>query len=212
MTIKLVLLSPSRGGPHCLTCHIIVMSWKLLERTVYRLPYAPPRVRKEPMQVFCVGFPRTGTESLQQALITLGYDYTYHGWDILFEQPLYSDKWVDLERRKFKVHTNNRSILDDDCKITAAEFDEVFGRCTAVTDAAGSVFAAELIEAYPDAKVVLNIRRDEDAWYQSACKTLVGEIRPAHYILSWSCTEAFWGLACILEVSLGLPVPSSGWR
>ncbi|CAH0046122.1 unnamed protein product [Clonostachys solani] len=168
------------------------MSWELLERTVFRLPYAPPRVRKEPMQVLCVGFPRTGTESLQQALITLGYDYTYHGWDILFEQPLYSDKWVNLARRKFKVCTSDKSILDGDCKITAAEFDEVLGHCTAVTDAAGSVFAAELIEAYPDAKVILNIRRDEDAWYQSVCKTLVGEMNPMLYIMSWFCTEMFW--------------------
>jgi len=30
------------------------------------------------MQVLCVGLPRSGTESLQQALLTLGYDYTYH--------------------------------------------------------------------------------------------------------------------------------------
>jgi hypothetical protein len=30
------------------------------------------------MQVICVGLPRSGTESLQKALLTLGYDYTYH--------------------------------------------------------------------------------------------------------------------------------------
>ncbi|CAH0043221.1 unnamed protein product [Clonostachys rhizophaga] len=153
------------------------MSWELLERTVYRLPYAPPRA---------------DAGSLQQAFITLGYDYTYHGWDILFGQLLYSDKWVNLARRKFKMCTSDRSILDGDCKITAADFDEALGHCTAVTDAAGSVFAAELIEAYPDAKVVLNIRRDEDAWYQSVCKMLVGEVSPVHYILSWFSTEAFW--------------------
>lgn len=34
----------------------------------------------------------------------------------------------------------------------------------AVTDAVASVFAAELIAAYPEAKVVLNYRRDLDAW------------------------------------------------
>lgn len=30
------------------------------------------------MEVLCVGLPRNGTESLQQALLKLGYDYTFH--------------------------------------------------------------------------------------------------------------------------------------
>lgn len=40
------------------------------------------------MEVICIGMPRSGTESLQYALIKLGYDHTYHGWDINFESQL----------------------------------------------------------------------------------------------------------------------------
>lgn len=49
-----------------------------LGRTVYHEPEPPPRVREKPMEVLCVGFPRSATESLQVALLKLGYDYTYH--------------------------------------------------------------------------------------------------------------------------------------
>ncbi|VUC24299.1 unnamed protein product [Clonostachys rosea] len=167
------------------------MSWELLERTIYRLPEAPPRIRRAPMQVLCVGFPRTGTESLQQALIKLGYDYTYHGWDILFERPVSMPGWVGLARRKFKTHTRSRAVHGD-CTITAAEFDVLLGHCTAVTDAAGSVFAAELIQAYPEAKVILNIRRDEEAWHQSACQSLVDQNSLGFWITSFFCAEMFW--------------------
>lgn len=47
------------------------------------------------------------------------------------------------------------------------------GHSVAVTDAAGSVFAAELIEAYPDAKVILNTRKDLKAWHRSATESIV---------------------------------------
>lgn len=54
--------------------------------------------------------------------------------------------------------------LDGNNDFTAADFDPLIGHSVAVTDAAASVFAAELIAAYPEAKVVLNYRRDLDAW------------------------------------------------
>ncbi|KAG8359423.1 hypothetical protein FVEN_g2880 [Fusarium venenatum] len=130
--------------------------WRFLENYVYAVPEPPPRRRTKPMQVLCVGPPRSGTESLQTALLKLGYDHTYHGWDI-------------------------------------EDFDEILGHCVAVTDAAASVFAAELIAAYPDAKVVLNYRKDLDAWHQSAIKTLLS-VWDSWLIFALSCLgkELFW--------------------
>lgn len=58
--------------------------------------------------------------------------------------------------------------LDGNNDFTAADFDRLLGHSVAVTDAAASVFAAELIAAYPEAKVVLNYRRDLDAWSVSS--------------------------------------------
>jgi hypothetical protein len=60
-------------------------------------PNPTPRIRdpSKPMQVICVGLPRSGTESLQKALLTLGYDYTYH---VRMGLPLhgYTDSDIDV--------------------------------------------------------------------------------------------------------------------
>ena len=134
-----------------------------------------------------MGPPRSATESLQQGLIALGYDHTYHGWDIVFDQPTYSQGWVRLARKKWYGSD------DGDVTITAAEFDEMIGHSTAVTDAAASVFAAEMIAAYPEAKVILNLRRDLDAWHASAIKTLVRVNENwLFYITCLFDREAFW--------------------
>src|SRR6478735_2122887 len=56
-------------------------TWRVIESFYESFaPNPPPRIRDpaRPMQVICVGLPRSGTESLQKALLTLGYDYTYH--------------------------------------------------------------------------------------------------------------------------------------
>jgi hypothetical protein len=42
---------------------------------IYALPEPPKRKRTKPMEVICIGMPRTGTESLQHALIKLGKHY-----------------------------------------------------------------------------------------------------------------------------------------
>ncbi len=75
-----------------------------------------------------------------------------------------------------------------DCSISAAEFDELLGHSVAVTDAAASVFATDMIAAYPEAKIILNTRRDVEAWHRSLVDTL------AHANESWG----FW-IASLLD-------------
>lgn len=161
--------------------------WSLVE-WFYAYPEPPPRKRdpKKPLQVIAVGFSRSGTESLQQALLTLGYDHTYHGWDILFEEPLYCQAWCRLSRKKWHSKTG-------DCHISAAEFDEIIGHSVAMVDVPASAFATELIDAYPDVKVILNQRRDMTKWHASAIKHIVGvnETRLI-WFLSWFDKEMFW--------------------
>ncbi|KAK0672080.1 hypothetical protein QBC41DRAFT_353784 [Cercophora samala] len=144
--------------------------WHLLENYIYALPPPPPRVRTKPLEVICVGLPRSGTESLQHALLTLGYHHTYHGWDIIHEEPNYAQEWF--------------SPLD---------FDPLIGHATALTDAPAALFASELILSYPSAKVILNYRADEAAWQRSIASTI------AHvpslwrlWLLSWVSAPAFW--------------------
>ncbi|RYP42518.1 hypothetical protein DL767_000206 [Monosporascus sp. MG133] len=159
----------------------------------YSLPDPPPRKRTKPMEVLCVGMPRSGTESLQRALLRLGYDHTLHGWDIVFEDPNYCQQWVRLCRKKWF------GPLDGETKITAADFDALLGHAVAVTDTAGSVFAAELIDAYPDAKVILNYRKDLEHY------NMVRGLVPKDRLLEWS-VEDGWEPLCKF---LGKPVPEN---
>ncbi|KAH8894305.1 hypothetical protein GQ53DRAFT_859071 [Thozetella sp. PMI_491] len=164
-------------------------SWyyRFLENYVYVRPSPPPRKRTKPMEVLCVGMPRSGTESLQIALLKLGYDYTLHGWDLIHEEPNYAQEWVKLCRKKWF------GPLDGGSPFTAEEFDAVLGHSVAVTDAAASVFAAELIAAYPDAKVVLNYRNDLDAWHRSATQTIVKVNKGwGIYLLAGLSGQIFW--------------------
>ena len=141
------------------------------------------------MEVLCVGFPRSGTESLQCALLKLGYSHTYHGWDMLFEAPSYLRKWAGLARKK----GYGPPALGDLPKVSRDDFDEILGHCMAVTDAPGSVFAAELIAAYPEAKVVLNVRRDLDAWLASLENTVLAAERSRRVRVGAAfCSELFW--------------------
>lgn len=55
---------------------------------------------------------------------------------------------------------------------TRHQWDALLGHCQAVTDFPPSAFADELIEAYPDAKVILHIRPTEK-WYASAKSTIL---------------------------------------
>lgn len=83
--------------------------------------------------------------------------------------------------------------LNGNTTFTAEDFDPLIGHSVAVTDAAGSVFAAELIGAYPDAKVVLNYRKDLDKWHHSATTTLMRS--NGHwplFALSFLSRDCFW--------------------
>ncbi|EMR65244.1 hypothetical protein UCREL1_7776 [Eutypa lata UCREL1] len=86
---------------------------------------------------------------------------------------------------------------DGNSTITAADFDALIGHSVAVTDAVGSVFAAELIAAYPDAKVILNQRDDIDAWHRSLVNAnarvfLSWPVFLVFGALSWLSPDCFW--------------------
>lgn len=161
--------------------------WRFLETYIYAERPPPPRRRTTPLQVLCVGPPRSGTESLSQALAILGYDHSYHGWDILFEAPHRMQAWAALARSKWYGRRTGSADL------AAADFDAVLGHAAAVADAPASVFAAELVAAYPEAKVVLNTRSDLDEWLASMDKTIVA-INDSwmFWLIHFFHREAFW--------------------
>lgn len=165
--------------------------WRFLEDTVYHIPTNPKvRSKDKQLQVICVGMPRTATESLQHGLIRLGFNHTYHGWDIMFEERHIMRLWGQLGRRKYLGEPNSPR---GDCSFTQEDFDEVLGDAVAVADAPASCFAAELIRCYPDAKVVLNTSRDTESWHASVVKNIAGVNRNwMFWLMSWTSADLFW--------------------
>lgn len=142
------------------------------------------------MQILCVGPPRSGTESLATALRMMGYE-VYHGWDMIFEQPSRMRQWTLLARQKFGA----TSPVKGDSKITTAQFDELMGQAEVVIDSAAWTFASDLIEAYPEAKVILNTRsRDLDAWHKSLLSVFYPICRGSwpNWLLAHLDTQHFW--------------------
>lgn len=103
------------------------------------------------MKVIGAGLPRTATLSQKLALETLGFGPCYHMVNVLADLSL-ADGW--------------RRALEGQ-----REWDTVFAGFEATVDWPGSFFYKDLVEAYPDAKVLLSVRKGE-SWERSATQTM----------------------------------------
>lgn len=95
--------------------------------------------------------------ALRQALRALGYNDTYHGYMAALENPRDCELWYEALRAKYDGIGNPFGRED---------FDQLLGNCQAVCDFPAAAFSRELIEAYPEAKVILT-DRDVDEWHRS---------------------------------------------
>ena len=98
------------------------------------------------MKVICAGMNKTGTKSISEALQQLGFTV----FDAVPQQLLdFLDHWVD-------VFQNG----------TQPDVKRVYQNADAVVDIPGNLFWEEILETFPDCKVILS-ERDEDSWIQS---------------------------------------------
>jgi hypothetical protein len=104
------------------------------------------------MKVIGAGFGRTGTASLKAALETLGFDPCYHMTEV-FKHPGHAEFWQVAWRGE------------------PVDWDGLLGAYEATVDWPACAFYAELMERYPDAKVLLSVR-DPERWYQSMRSTI----------------------------------------
>lgn len=115
-------------------------------------------------KVLCLGLPRCATSSCQAALEQLGYKPCMH----MAEVAPYARKLrIVLEAMtllfpdKFESHKARRQAL----------LHQIFDGWEATADFPGSMFPEDLMEMYPDAKVILNTR-DPVSWSRSIKGTL----------------------------------------
>jgi hypothetical protein len=104
------------------------------------------------MDVIGVGFGRTGTFSLKAALERLGVGPCAH--------------MVPLIGDEERSHLFTQAAQGD-----PAALDKALDGYNSTVDWPGVYFWRELIEKYPDAKVLLTVR-DPDKWYESAERTI----------------------------------------
>lgn len=105
------------------------------------------------MKLIGAGLPRTGTLSQKVGLEVIGQGPCYHMVNILADLDL-APRW--------------RRALHGE-----AQWDQIFDGFEATVDWPGSFFYRELLEAYPDAKVLLSTRNGE-SWARSMRETIWG--------------------------------------
>jgi hypothetical protein len=130
------------------------------------------------MKVLILGLGRTGTacksstitqlhtsdniSAMRAAMRQLGYVDTYHMMSCSIENPPDALMWMDALTAKYD---------GIGAPFTRTDWDQLLGHCQAVCDWPAIAFAKELIEAYPEAKVVLT-NRDVNSWHASTMKTV----------------------------------------
>lgn len=131
--------------------------------------------------IICAGLPRSGTASLANALEILGFGPVHHGLKVLSTREAYA--WGQAARSHFSYlpttfmgdpagrppfYVNRADPL---LPWRRADWDRVIGHQRVITDL-GSLFAEQLITAYPEARVIL-VERPVDKWITSFTRALV---------------------------------------
>jgi hypothetical protein len=146
-----------------------------------------------PKQVLSLGFYRTGSRSLKEALTILGYKNVFHSSGITdIGQMVGFGAGADDNIPSLPTYTGKTW--------TREQWDEYFGPCEALTDV--TPYALPMLRTYPEAKVIL-VHRDFDSWATSYLQTLA--IPSSTGILAWLSGNVF-------EPVLGLHVSQTLWK
>ncbi len=101
------------------------------------------------MKVIGAGYGRTGTMTLKAALEELGAGPCYHMVEVL---------WGDTSKLPLWQAAANGEATD---------WEQMFDGFESTVDWPGCTYYEQLMEVFPDAKVLLTVR-DPEAWYESA--------------------------------------------
>ncbi|KAK9364660.1 hypothetical protein V1509DRAFT_635685 [Lipomyces kononenkoae] len=115
-----------------------------------------------PMEVLSLGASRCGGSSIRKALLYLGYHDVYHFSSLMDENPRDCEMW---EQAFDAVYGGKGSFGKE-------EWDQLLGHCMALTDSPCVSFAPQLVEAYPNAKVILATRDSDDQYFKSYFDTI----------------------------------------
>ena len=106
------------------------------------------------LKIIGSGFGRTGTLSLKAALEIVGYGPCYHMQEVV-KRTAHINMWYQIGRGQ------------------PVPWEKIFGKFQATVDFPASIFYRELLDSYPEAKVVHTVR-DPERWYDSTAETIYG--------------------------------------
>lgn len=129
------------------------------------------------MKVIGAGFGRTGTLSIKAALEELGFGRCYHAGEV-GKNPAHAKVWAAATLGK------------------PVDWGKLFEGYQATVDWPACTHYKELMEAYPDAKVLLSVR-DPARWYESVYETIYNMYKMKHVVNK----DAFVPLNASLRVS-----------
>ncbi|KAK8879060.1 hypothetical protein PGQ11_000354 [Apiospora arundinis] len=121
--------------------------------------------------------------------------------------PARSDR-VDMPPLHFRRPRSHRLFCDFKASspLTTEDLKAVIGHFAAIAALEAPVFAHDLIHACPDGKVILNVRRNRDAWYRGVQSTILYLTTDWRmWIRSFFCVEMFWLGAPVLSLRQGYP-------
>ncbi|KAE8845444.1 hypothetical protein HRS9139_00011 [Pyrenophora teres f. teres] len=122
------------------------------------------RTRKKPMRILVLGMCRTGTSTLAVALRKLGY--TSHQMRDILTKPSELSLWQEAINVTLLPPTDRPASQRKMAPYSTAEFDKLLADYDVAMDLPSCIFAKQLIQAYPAAKVILT-SRNYDAWESS---------------------------------------------
>ncbi|CAB9529510.1 expressed unknown protein [Seminavis robusta] len=114
--------------------------------------------------VIGAGLCRTGTHSLQAALLALGYNKPYHMRELL-EHQVPMDPWIELALNERETGTKNKTLA---LMTAQSVIDQGF---MATTDAPCCLLYPEFLEL-TDGKVILTVRSSASDWRKSVLDTV----------------------------------------
>ncbi|MBZ9882829.1 sulfotransferase family protein [Mesorhizobium sp. CA10] len=108
------------------------------------------------LKVIGTGFGRTGTDSMREALTMLGFGPCHHMWEVM-------------------AHEEQKLLWRALARGAAPDWDKLFAGYKSCVDWPSAHYWRELIEIYPQARVILTWRSPE-SWWESFEKTILPAI------------------------------------
>lgn len=103
------------------------------------------------MKIICAGLSKTGTKSLASALRILGYRI----YDFPEHIDMHLEEWLDIY-----------------CHGKSPDFVSMYSGVDGITDLPAAFWYEEILACFPEAKVILTMRDNDDVWVQSWAKHL----------------------------------------